>query len=71
MTRITTETALTREQLEELLFPPSTPAEISAREALAAEILERGKQRNIRPLTTTDLVHLARQDDAWYDDAGH
>lgn len=58
---------MTGEQEEALLAKPS-PEEIAQRQALAAEVLERRKLRDIRPLTSADLVHMAREESSWYDD---
>lgn len=47
---------------EEALFAKPDPRKIARRQALAAEILANRSERDIRPLTAADLVHMARED---------
>ncbi|MGI8553150.1 MAG: helix-turn-helix domain-containing protein [Dehalococcoidia bacterium] len=50
-----------------LLAPPPTEEELAQRQALIAEILAlRDKMPSIAPLTSADLVHMARDDEYWY-----
>lgn len=51
---------------EPLDFPEPSLEALARRKALVATILENRKHRVITPLTTADLVHLAREDDTWY-----
>jgi bifunctional DNA-binding transcriptional regulator/antitoxin component of YhaV-PrlF toxin-antitoxin module len=51
-----------------LTIPEPTPAQLARRRALVDRILANRQQRVISPLTTADLVHLAREDDTWYGD---
>lgn len=61
------EITVTAEQ-EQALFAPPDAVEIARRRALVAEIVANRKARDIRPLTAADLVHLGREDSAWYGD---
>jgi hypothetical protein len=47
-------------------FPNPTPEALARRKLLGAIILKNRKHRVITPLTTADLVHMAREDDTWY-----
>jgi bifunctional DNA-binding transcriptional regulator/antitoxin component of YhaV-PrlF toxin-antitoxin module len=49
------------EALAALAVEPS-PEETARRQALFAEVLERRNERDIRPLTSADLVHMAREE---------
>ena len=62
-----TETTMRMED-EQALFTPPTPEELARRQALFAQVIERRKERDIRPLTSADLVHLSREDTTAYDD---
>ncbi|MHB8574836.1 MAG: hypothetical protein ACYDCQ_05835 [Dehalococcoidia bacterium] len=50
---------MTTEQ-EAAIFAKPSSMEIARRQALLIEVLARRGERDIRPLTTADLVHLAR-----------
>lgn len=54
------------EMPQPLVLPKPTPDDLARRAELVARILERRRQRVITPLTTADLVHLAREDSTWY-----
>jgi len=43
-----------------IIVPTPTPEELARRKAVVDATLERRKDRNIAPLTSTDLVHMAR-----------
>jgi excisionase family DNA binding protein len=45
-----------------LVIPPPSPEELARRQGLFAKILRNREHRNIAPLTSADLVHLARED---------
>ena len=49
-----------------LVLPEPSLDALARRKALVATILENRKHRVIAPLTTADLVHLAREDGTWY-----
>jgi AbrB family looped-hinge helix DNA binding protein len=62
-----TETTMAIER-EHTLFTPPTPEELARRQALLVQVLKGRKERDIRPLTSADLVHLSREDATVYDD---
>ena len=47
-------------EYDPLLFAKPSPAEIARRRALFAQVMARRQVRDIRPLTSTELIHLAR-----------
>ncbi|HEY7060472.1 MAG TPA: helix-turn-helix domain-containing protein [Chloroflexota bacterium] len=52
-----------------LVIPAPTPEEIARRQALVAKILRNRERRSIAPLTSADLVHMARAEaEARYSD---
>lgn len=51
-----------------LTIPEPTAEQLARRRALVDKILVNRQRRVISPLTTADLVHLAREDDTWYGD---
>lgn len=61
----------TRERAPEpLIIPEPTAEQLAQRQALGARVLANRKRRQISPLTTADLVHMAREDETWYG-SGH
>ena len=50
-----------------ITFTPPTEEELAQRRAVIETILANREKRRIAPLTTADLVHLAREDSTWYD----
>ena len=52
------------EQLKQTLTSPPTPEELAGRQAVVARIEEARKERVITPLTTSDLIHQAREEEA-------
>jgi hypothetical protein len=63
------ENAMTTEQ-EATPFAKPGPEEIARRQALFAQVLARRQKRDIRPLTSVDLVHLGRAEEGSTDDLG-
>jgi AbrB family looped-hinge helix DNA binding protein len=69
---------ITREAAEEpmstehevALFAKPSPAEIARRQALFAQVMAHRQERDIKPLTTTELIHLARAEEGSTDDPG-
>ncbi|HLZ21982.1 MAG TPA: AbrB/MazE/SpoVT family DNA-binding domain-containing protein [Ktedonobacterales bacterium] len=55
---------------ESLLFAKPSPTEIARRQVLFAQVMAHRQARDIRPLTSTDLVHLARTEEGSTDDPG-
>ncbi len=51
------------EQLKQRLLTPPTAEELARRQALLARIIEHRRELDIRPLTTADLVHQAREEE--------
>jgi excisionase family DNA binding protein len=45
------------------IFKRPSAEEIARRQELGKRILENRKKRNIAPLTSVDLIHMAREDD--------
>ncbi len=52
------------------LFAKPSPAEIARRQALFARVMARRQEREIAPLTSTDLIQLARAEEGSTDDRG-
>jgi excisionase family DNA binding protein len=50
----------------EALFAPPSQAELRRRQELVAQIMVNRQQRDIRPLSSAELVELARKEDTWY-----
>ena len=57
-------------EVEATLFAKPDPEEITRRQALFARVMARRHERAIRPLTSADLVHLARGEEETTDDPG-
>lgn len=57
------------EELKAFLLTPPSEEELARRRAVFARIVEGRKRRVITPLTTSDLIHIARQEeyDSYYD----
>ena len=47
------------------LFAPPSQAELHRRQELVAQIMANRQQRDIRPLSSAELVELARKEDTW------
>lgn len=56
---------------EPLAITPPSPAELARRQALVATILRKREERRIAPLTSADLVHLAREESDLPDGQAH
>ena len=50
----------------EALFAPPSQAELRRRQELVAQIMVNRQQRDICPLSSAELVELARKEDTWY-----
>ena len=52
---------------ERVKVSPPSPEELARRQAVGAQILAQREKRRIAPMTTAELVHLAREESPWYD----
>lgn len=55
---------------EAALFAKPSPAEIARRQALFAQVMAHLKERDVKPLTSTELIHLARTEEGSRDGPG-
>lgn len=53
---------------ERITITPPTPEELARRRKLGKEILELRAKASIAPMTTAELVRLAREESTWYGD---
>jgi hypothetical protein len=50
----------------EALFAPPSQEELARRQQVVAQILANREKRVISPLSSADLVDMARKEDTWY-----